>query len=312
MLAFILRRVWQMIPTLFGVMLLLFVLYNLVGGDPSYILAGKSLSDEVLQNIRAQLGLDKSLYEQFYIFIKQVVFFDFGTSWSTQQPVSELIASRIMPSVMLVLSWQILSLVISILLASLAAYYRGSFFDRSITILSTVAMSISILVYIIAGQYWLGYKLQLFPVYGWGLNFWENLFVYLPLPLFIGLMVTVAPDTRFYRTCILNELGNDYVRTARAKGLSERVVMFKHVLRNALIPIVTGVMSMLPYMIAGSVLMERFFGIPGLGNEILKAVENSDFPVIKAITIYMVIAVMFFNLIADLLYKFIDPRVKLA
>ncbi|CAM3641068.1 Glutathione transport system permease protein GsiC [Vibrio aerogenes CECT 7868] len=311
MLSYIIRRSWQMIPTLLGVMLLLFILYSLVGGDPSYILAGKSLNAEMLASIRAQLGLDKSLPEQFLIFIKQVLTMDFGTSWSTQQPVSEIIGNRVGPSVMLLLTWQIFSLFFSLLIAASVAYYNGSIYDRTVTILSTFAMSISILVYIIAGQYFLAYKLHWFPVFGWGDDLWENLLIYIPLPLLIGLTVSIAPDTRFYRTCFVEEINHDYVRTARAKGLPERKVILKHVMRNALIPIVTGVMSSLPYMITGSVLMERFFGIPGLGNEILKAVNNSDFPVIKAITIYLVIAIMIFNLLADLIYKLVDPRVKL-
>ncbi len=311
MFAYIIRRLWQMVPTILGVMLLLFILYNWVGGDPSYILAGKSLSDEMLASIRSQLGLDKSQLEQFFIFIQQVLTMDFGTSWSTQQPVSEIINSRIGPSIMLILSWQLISLAVSLVFAASVAFFNGSIYDRTVTILSTFAMSISILVYIIAGQYFLAYKMQLFPVYGWGDGIWENLMIYLPLPLIIGLAVSIAPETRFYRTCFVEEMNHDYVRTARAKGLSEQKVMLKHVMRNALIPIVTGVMSSLPYMITGSILMERFFGIPGLGNEILKAVDSSDFPVIKAITIYLVIAIMFFNLLADLVYKFIDPRVQL-
>ncbi|SHO56053.1 ABC transporter permease [Vibrio quintilis] len=311
MLSYIIRRSWQMIPTLLGVMLLLFTLYTLVGGDPSYILAGKSLNAEMIASIRAQLGLDKSLPEQFLIFIQQVLTMDFGTSWSTQQPVSEIIGNRVGPSVMLLLTWQIFSLFFSLLFAASVAYFNGSIYDRTVTIISTFAMSISILVYIIAGQYYLAYKLQWFPVFGWGNDPWQNFLIYIPLPLIIGLAVSIAPDTRFYRTCFVEEINHDYVRTARAKGLSERKVILKHVMRNALIPIVTGVMASLPYMITGSVLMERFFGIPGLGNEILKAVNNSDFPVIKAITIYLVIAIMIFNLLADLIYKLVDPRVKL-
>ncbi|WP_432467611.1 ABC transporter permease [Agarivorans sp. Z349TD_8] len=311
MLSYVIRRSWQMIPTLLGVMLLLFTLYTLVGGDPSYILAGKSLSNEMLASIHAQLGLDKSLPEQFWIFVKQVISMDFGTSWSTQQPVSEIINSRIGPSVMLLLTWQMCSLFFSLLFAASVAYYNGSAYDRAVTIISTVAMSISILVYIIAGQYFLAYKMQWFPVFGWGNDMWQNFLIYIPLPLLIGVAVSIAPDTRFYRTCFVEEMNNDYVRTARAKGLSERTVVLKHVMRNALIPIVTGVMSSLPYMITGSVLIERFFGIPGLGNEILRAVNASDFPVIKAITIYLVITIMIFNLLADLIYKLVDPRVQL-
>jgi len=311
MVAYFLRRLWQMVPTLFGVMLLLFVLFNWVGGDPSYILAGKSLSAEMLHNIRVQLGLDKSLLEQFFIFAKQVLTLDFGTSWATQQPVSQIIASRIAPSLTLMVTWLIASVSMALVIAAIVAYWRGSLTDRLVTLISTIAMSVSVLVYIIAGQYFLAYKLQLFPVLGWSDNFWTNLTTYIPLPLILGLAVSLAPDVRFYRTCFVEEMNHDYVRTARAKGLSEPMVMLKHVMRNAMIPIVTQIMMYLPFMIMGAMLLERFFGIPGMGREVILSVERSDFPMIKAITIYVVISVMVFNLLADLVYKMIDPRVQL-
>lgn len=311
MLFYIIRRVLQMIPTLLGVMLLLFVLFNWVGGDPSYILAGKSLSNEMLANIRTQLGLDQSLPMQFLIFVRQVVTLDFGTSWATQQPVSAIIASRIGPSLTLMSAWLVTSVVLALIIAGLVAYFRASVLDRLVTLISTVAMSVSVLVYIIAGQYFLSYKLQWFPVFGWSDNLWVNLTTYVPLPLILGIAVSLAPDVRFYRTCFLEEMNHDYVRTARAKGLSEPAVMIRHVMRNAMIPIVTQIMMYLPFMIMGALLLERFFGIPGMGREVLLSVERSDFPMIKAITIYIVIAIMVFNLLADIVYRLIDPRVQL-
>ncbi len=311
MWSYVIRRVLQMIPTLFGVMLLLFILFNWVGGDPSYILAGKSLSDETLASIRAQLGLDQSLAAQFLIFVRQVLTFDFGTSWTTQQPVSETILRRIGPSLTLMAAWLVVSTVLAISIAGLVAYFRGGRLDRTITMISTVMMSVSVLVYIILGQYFLAYKLNWFPVLGWSDSLWVNLTTYVPLPLILGLAVSLAPDVRFYRSCFLEEMNHDYVRTARAKGLSERAVMVRHVMRNAMIPIVTQLMMYLPFMIVGATLLERFFGIPGMGREVLLAVERSDFPMIKAITIYIVIAIMVFNLLADIVYHLLDPRVQL-
>ena len=311
MWSYVIRRILQMIPTLFGVMLLLFILFNWVGGDPSYILAGKSLSAETLASIRAQLGLDQSLPVQFLIFVRQVLTFDFGTSWTTQQPVSATIASRIGPSLTLMGAWLVTSTTLAISIAGLVAYFRGSTLDRTITMVSTVMMSVSVLVYIIMGQYFLAYKMQWFPVLGWSDNLWTNLTTYVPLPLILGLAVSLAPDVRFYRSCFLEEMNHDYVRTARAKGLSERAVMVRHVMRNAMIPIVTQLMMYLPFMIVGALLLERFFGIPGMGREVLLAVGRSDFPMIKAITIYIVIAIMVFNLLADIVYQMIDPRVQL-
>ncbi|MCP1293322.1 MULTISPECIES: ABC transporter permease [Chromobacterium] len=311
MSAFIIRRILQMIPTLFGVMLLVFTLFTLVGGDPSLVLAGKHLTPDVLANIRAQLGLDQSLPQQFWIFVKQVLTLDFGTSWSTQQPVADIIGSRVGPSLTLTGAMLVVDLLIAIPLAALVAYFRGGLTDHIVTIACTVAMSVSALVYIIAGQYFLAFKMGWFPVRGWGDAFWVNLFVYVPLPLLMGLMVSLGPDIRFYRSFFVEEIGQDYVRTARAKGLSERAVMLKHVLRNALIPVVTSVMMSLPYMLIGALVLESFFGIPGMGNEVVMAVNKSDFPVIKAITIYIAIATMVFNLLGDLVYKLIDPRVQL-
>jgi peptide/nickel transport system permease protein len=312
MLAYIFRRLWQMIPTLLGVMLLVFIVFNWVGGDPSYILAGKRLSPESLANIRIHLGLDKSLPEQFLLFVQQVLHFDFGVSWSTQQPVAATLASRVGPSLMLTGSLLVAELLTALPIAILVAYYRGKLVDRVVTIVCTVAMSVSSLVYIIVGQYVLAYKMNWFPVQGWDddslLRSW---LLYVPLPLLLGMAVSLAPSVRFYRSFVVEELNQDYVRTARAKGISERVMLFKHVLRNALIPVVTAVTTSLPFLVLGSMLLERFFGIPGMGNELLLAVDKSDFPVIKAITITIAISTMVFNLLADVLYKWIDPRVEL-
>jgi peptide/nickel transport system permease protein len=160
-------------------------------------------------------------------------------------------------------------------------------------------------------QYVFAYKLGWFPVQGWGDSFWQNLAVYALLPIIILLVVSIAPDLRLFRTFVLDEVNQDYVRTARAKGVSENRIMWVHVLRNASIPIITHVMSVLPALLIGAFLLERFFSIPGIGREVILAVERSDFPVIKAITIYTAVATMVFNLLADLMYKAVDPRVQL-
>ena len=142
-------------------------------------------------------------------------------------------------------------------------------------------------------------------------DYWKNISTYAPLPILLGLVVSIAPNTRLFRSFVLDEVDQDYVRTARAKGLSEPRVMFVHVLRNALIPVITFVISNLPGFLFGAFLLERFFGIPGVGREIILAVERSDFPVIKAVTVYVAIATMIFNLIGDVLYRLTDPLVQL-
>jgi peptide/nickel transport system permease protein len=150
-----------------------------------------------------------------------------------------------------------------------------------------------------------------FPVQGWTDSTWKNLIAYAPLPVLLAVMVGVSPQTRLYRSFFLDELGQDYVRTARAKGLTENKVLFKHVLRNAMIPIITNIGLALPSVFIGSFLIETFFSIPGLGREVLLAVNRSDYPVIQAITVYLAMLTMVINLLTDVMYKAIDPRVVL-
>jgi peptide/nickel transport system permease protein len=311
MLAYVVRRLWQMVPTMLGVILLVFLLFNWVGGDPAYILAGKISNPEQIANIRRQLGVDEPYYMQLWIFIKQIVTFDFGNSWSTGEPVSQILGTRLGPSLTLLIPLTILETLIAVALALMVARARGSLTDRMVMIACTVGMSISILVYIIVFQYGFAYKMGLFPVQGWGDGFAENLFRYSALPIIVLLAVSIAPNLRLFRTFVLDEIGHDYVRTARAKGLGESRILWVHVLRNAAIPIITYVMSNLPALLIGAFLVERFFSIPGIGREVILAVERSDFPVIKAITVYVAVATMLFNLLADLLYQAVDPRVQL-
>ncbi|HEX9173942.1 MAG TPA: ABC transporter permease [Telluria sp.] len=311
MLAYILRRLWQMLPTMAGVVLLVFVLFNWVGGDPAYILAGKMSNAEAIANIRRQLGVDQPYYVQLWIFVKQILTFDFGNAWSTGEPVAHIIASRLGPSLTVLVPLTILETFFGIALALAIAFVRGSLTDRAVMVACTVGMSISILVYIIVFQYFFAYQMGWFPVQGWGDSFAENLLRYATLPILIGLAVSIAPTLRLYRSFVLDEVNQDYVRTARAKGLSERRIVWVHVLRNAAIPIITHVMANLPALLIGAFLLERFFGIPGIGREVILAVERSDFPVIKAITVYVAAATMLFNLLADLMYQAVDPRVQL-
>ena len=311
MTAYIIRRVMQFVPTLLGVVLLVFILFNWIGGDPAYLLAGKISNPEQIANIRKQIGVDQPYYVQLWIFITQIVTGDFGVSWATNEKVSAIFATRLLPSLTVLVPMLIISTLLAMGMALLVAYVRGSLTDRAIMIGCTVGQSISILVYIIVFQYVFAYQLGWFPVQGWGQDFVTNLVKFSVLPIAVGVVVSLAPDTRLYRTFFLDEIHQDYVRTARAKGMSEARVMGVHVLRNAAIPIVTNVMIQLPALLAGAFLIERFFSIPGIGREVLLAVERSDFPVIKAVTIYVAVATLCFNLLADILYKALDPRVQL-
>jgi len=307
--AFLFRRVWQMIPTMLGVVLLVFLLFNWVGGDPAYVLAGKMANPDDIANIRHQLGVDRPLWEQLLIFVRQIVTGDFGNSWATREPVSEIFKTRLGPSLVLLVPMLLLETVVAIVVALTVAVLRGSALDRTLMVTSTVMMSISLLVYIIVGQYVFASLLGWFPVKGWSDHLWRNLTTYAALPILLGLMVSIAPSVRLYRTFILDEVNQDYVRTARAKGLSERRILLVHVLRNAAIPIVTNVLMGLPALLTGAFLLERFFAIPGIGREIIMAVERSDFPIIKAATVYVAMATLLANLLGDLLYRALDPRV---
>ena len=311
MLAYTLRRLWQFVPTLAGVILLVFFLFNWIGGDPAYLLAGKISNPETIANIRRQLGVDEPYAVQLWIFLKQVLSGNFGASWSTNERVSEIFATRLGPSLTVLVPLLMISTLLGMAAAMLVAYLRGSLTDRAVMVACTVGQSISILVYILVFQYVFAYQLGWFPVQGWGVTFADNLLRYSALAIIVGIAVSLAPDIRLYRTFFLDEINQDYVRTARAKGMSEARVMWVHVLRNAGIPIVTNVLLQLPGLLAGAFLIERFFGIPGIGREVILAVERSDFPIIKAVTVYVALATMMVNLLADLLYKAIDPRVQL-
>ena len=311
MTAYILRRLWQMIPTLAGVILLIFFIFKAFGGDPAEILGGQAASQEQIDLIRKELGLDQPWWVQLWIFVQDIFTFDFGKSWMTKEQVSAIFLSRLPATLTITLPILLLEVLLAIPIALAVAYYRGKLFDRAVMIVCVLAMSVSFLVYIIVGQYFLAFEWGLFPVQGWSDSLWKNLVTYAPLPILLAVLVSLAPQTRLYRTFFLDEIKHDYVRTARAKGLSEGRILTRHVLRNAMIPILTNVALLLPGVFVGSFLLEIFFSIPGLGREIYLAVNRSDYPVIQAFTVYLAVLTMLINLTADVLYKFVDPRVQL-
>ena len=301
-----------MVPTLAGVILLVFFLFKFFGGDPSQILAGQVASAEQIDAIRRELGLDRPWYVQLGIFLREILSFDFGKSWMTREQVSDIFLTRLPATLTITAPILLLEISLAIPIAMLVAYYRGRLLDRVVMALCVAAMSISFLVYIIAGQYLLGFELGWFPVQGWSDDFWRNLVLYAPLPVLLATLVSLAPQTRLYRSFFLDETKSDYVRTARAKGLSEPAILRGHVLPNAMVPVLTNVSLLLPGVFVGSFLLEIFFSIPGLGREIYIAVNRSDYPVIQAFAIYIAVITMVVNLLTDVLYKLVDPRVVLS
>jgi len=302
---------WQMIPTLVGVVLLVFFLFKYFGGDPAEILAGQNATAETVKAIQDQLGLNRPVWEQLWIFAKQIVTFDWGRSWATNESVAGLFASRLPATLTVMVPILVLEVLLAIPFALAVAYLRGSLTDRTVMVVTTVALSISFLVYVIAGQYLFAFRLGWFPVQGWTDSAWTNLLKYAPLPVLLAVFVSLSPQTRLYRSYFLDEIGNDYVRTARAKGLTEKRILLTHVMRNAMIPILTGIGGALPGIFVGSFLIEVFFSIPGVGREVLLAVNRSDYPVIQAVTIYLAVITMVVNLLTDVLYTLADPRVVL-
>lgn len=309
MYTYIVRRLLQTIPIIFGVALLVFVLFNFVGTDPVRMTLGQHASPEAIEDLRRQWGLDQPLWRQFADFLWQIVTLDFGESYNTGEKLSEIFQKGAMVSLMVTLPPYLFGTIINVSLALLISYYRGSWLDKISTFLFVAAMSISYLVYIIGMQYVLAYQFDWFPINGFA-DFPEGI-QYLLLPWIITMAVTMGPDVRLYRTVILNETTQQYVRTARSKGAGEMRVLFKHVLKNAMIPIITYTVIGVPFLVLGAFLLERFFSIPGVGDLIIAGVNTGDFPIVKGLTVLIAIGFTMFNLISDIMYALVDPRVEL-
>ena len=210
------------------------------------------------------------------------------------------------PSLSLTVPILVGGVIVALMLALFAAAMRGEWVDKAVLIFSAVLMSVNYVIWVLAGQFFLSYKAGLFPVWGY-----ENAF-YLVLPVLIGIFSSLGTDVRFFRTAILDEVYKPYVLTARAKGLSGWTIMTRHVLRNALIPIVTYVSLSIPYLFTGSLLLESFFGIPGLGSVSINAIHSADMAVVRAIVVLGALLYQFVNLITDVLYAFLDPRIRMS
>jgi peptide/nickel transport system permease protein len=310
MFIYLVRKLLSTIPTLFGVTLIVFVLFNMVGGDPTYQMLGRHANARQIAELRHEYGFDLPKYVQFGQYLKQVVTFDYGRSYATKQPIKQMILDGIGPSFSLMFPAFFLTTILAIAIGLLVAYFRGKWIDKVVVILCVFGMSVSMLAYILFGQYFFAYKLGWFPISGYETT-WPERLQYIAMPMIIFVIVSLGYDVRFYRTAVLEETGQDYVRTARAKGLSETRVFFKHVLKNSMIPILTNIVIEIPLLILGAFLLESFFGIPGLGSITIDAVHNSDFPVIKAMTTLDAMLFILGNLLTDIMYTLVDPRVSL-
>ena len=299
-----------MIPIVFGVLLLTFVLFTLVGGDISLEIAGKNATPETINEIREEYGLNKPLFlswdSQFINHCVHAMSFEFGRA-RDREPVIDKIKRGAGPSLALMVPMFIGEVAISISLALVVAYVRGSKWDLLAVIICVAGMSVPYLSFILFGQYFLAYKWGLFPVF-----FSPDLSPpqYVALPVLIGIVTGLGENLRFYRTVMLDEMRSDYVRTAFAKGLGTGRVLFKHVLKNAMIPIITQVVLAIPFLFLGSLLLERFFGIPGLGYLMIESIGARDYFVINAMTYISAILFVIFNVITDICYALVDPRIS--
>ena len=299
-----------MIPTTVGVLLLTFALFNVVGGSPAETVLGKNASDESIAAFNRQYGFDRPLVfardSQFVRFLSDLARGDFGYSVEYDEPVLDVLARGVGPSLSLTIPILVGSVVVGLALALGAAAFRGRAVDHAVLLASAVLMSVNYVVWVLAGQFFLSYRLGLFPVWGY-----RNAF-YLVLPVLIGIVSSLGTDVRFFRTALLDEIYRPYVLTARAKGLARPVILVRHVLRNALIPIVTYVSLSIPGLFTGSLLLEGFFGIPGLGAVAINAIHSADMAVVRAVVVLGALLYQFVHLAADLLVAALAPRVRLA
>ena len=320
MFRYVLRRLWETIPTTIGILLLTFVLFNVVGGSPAEVILGKNATAESIAAFNHKWGYDKPLIigigdpgsgirgwwdSQFFRFIGDLCKGDFGYSLEHQEPVIDILKRGVGPSLSLTVPILVGGVALGLMLAMLSAAARGRWVDKAILAVSAALMSINYVIWVLAGQFFLSYKAGLFPVWGY-----ENAF-YLVLPVLIGIVSSLGTDVRFFRTALLDELYKPYVLTARSKGLSQGVILFRHVLRNALIPIVTYVSLSIPYLFTGSLLLESFFGIPGLGSVSINAIHSSDMAIVRTVVVLGALLYQFVNLATDVLYAFLDPRVRM-
>ncbi|MEE9337410.1 MAG: ABC transporter permease [Methylococcaceae bacterium] len=325
MIQYILRRVLYAFPLLMGVNILSFILFFVVNSPDDMArmqLGQKHVTEQAIQNWKHQHGYDlpmlwnqqesasKKITET--IFYKKslgLFLFDFGVSDSGRN-IGEDIKQRMWPSLSIALPSLIVGLLVNISVALMMVLFRNTYLEFSSIVLCVILMSISSLFYIIGGQFFIGKLLKLVPISGYDTGF--SAIKFLVLPVVISIVSGIGAGARWYRTLFLEEVEKDYVRTARAKGLTETQVLFKHVLKNAMIPILTGVVVVLPLLFMGSLIMESFFSIPGLGSYTIDAINSQDFAIVRAMVFLGSVLYIFGLILTDISYTLVDPRVRLT
>jgi len=309
-----LRKLATGIPLIIGVTLVSFLLMVYFGPDKTFELVGKNPTQEQIDEIRAQLGYDQPMVVRYLDYLREIVTLDFGNSESTGERINALLARTIPVSIAVALPGFILGNLLGVGLGLLAAFYRGRWPDKMIMGSAAIGMSISFLIVIIAFQILLSssYGLNLFPVRGWSVSSFGDYVSYVTVPTLATVFVALGYNTRFYRSVIVEETTRDHVRTARAFGVPSLQLYCKLILKNCLIPIITRIMFSIPFVvISGSLLIESYFGIPGIGKVTYDAIITGDQPILKAVVALTAIMLVLVQLLTDIMYRWVDPRVSL-
>jgi peptide/nickel transport system permease protein len=312
MLAYIARRLLATIPVMAVVAVFVFALLRLTPGDPAAIIAGPAATSQDVDNIRLALGLDRPIVAQFFVWLANMAHGDFGESFFFKRTVASLIADRIEPTLMLSLTTIVLSVVVAVPLGVVAAYAQGTWIDRLVMGFSVLGFSVPVFVIGYVLIYVFAIELNWLPVQGYQPlreGFWGCL-QRLVLPSLTLSVIYVALIARITRTSVLEVLGEDFIRTARAKGLPDRVVLMRHALRNASVPIVTVIGIGIALLIGGVVVTESVFSIPGLGRLTVDAVLARDYPTVQAVILLFSFAYVMVNLLVDVSYTALDPRIR--
>ncbi len=325
MLAYIARRLLYAVPILIGVNLITFMLFFIVNTPDDMArmhLGMKHVTPQAIEKWKAERGYDKPLlyneeaqglstFTDTIFFQKSVRLFafDFGLS-DDGRDIGHDIYQRMWPSLAIAVPILVFGLLTNITVAMLLAFFRATYIDVTGVIMLVALMSISSLFYIIGGQYVIGKLLHLVPISGYDSGM--NALKFIVLPVLVALLYGIGSGGRWYRTIFLEEIGKDYVRTARAKGLSERLVLFRHVLKNAMIPILTGVVVLLPLLFMGSLILESFFGIPGLGSYVIDAIQAQDFAIVRSMVFVGSVLYIIGLILTDISYTLVDPRIRLS
>jgi peptide/nickel transport system permease protein len=310
--SYVARRLLYGIPLVLGVTFISFLLMVYFGPDKTYELLGKNPTADQIREVRQALGYDQPFMLRYADYLKQLVTLDLGLSDSSGESVSSILGRTLPISIALVLPGFVLGNIAGLMLGLMAAWYRGKWLDKLIMSASVVGMSVSFLVIIIGLQILLctPYGLNLFPVRGWQVHDLGSYLYFVTVPTLALVLVTLGYNTRFYRAVMADEIDRDHIRTLRAYGASPFELMFKHVLKNSLIPILTRIMFSIPFVvISGSLLLESYFGIPGIGLVTFNAITSGDQPVLKAVVGLTGVLFVLALTVNDLLYSLVDPRV---